>query len=192
MVTYTNISVSGKNIVHATITNQTTLDQSVQNHINIANGVTPQAMDDLATRVQGQIDTDVRSGLRAHIVFQDYLSKQGIASTVHFEPTGFYLEIQKENEETTKVKVRSSEGRVPPCPQKHIDAFNIIGDKVNCPNKSDFYIQAVTEQGNDTDIYFVGGEELSNLTNVIVFKKQDLNSCDIRSSVEITNIIHQF
>lgn len=192
MFTETDNTCVGKTIKEVTITDINELRSRIAIHQGIPQQVDAQAMDDTRDRQLQEIEFDVQMGIIGHIIICELIQSFAKNCVLHIENGGFYLEA-----EGKKIKVRTSLAYAPPCPDRHISAFSILGDRVDADANivKDYYVQIVfCERFNllsdaPITLYILGGLAINNLNSTKVFEKQTVKSGEIINADTIDNII---
>lgn len=192
MFTTSNIQSAGKTITKVTITDINALNANIQQYQNIANQVDAQGMDIPGNRQQDEITFNVSMGIIGHIITCRILEQNNVSCTPHLEEDGFYLQANE-----TKIKVRGSFGKYPPCPEKQIGVFNIEGYNKEVGATCDYYLQVYFCSEFDLEdpvtpivLYIVGGLHKDELTDEVEYKKQTLARGKVSQAITLDDIIH--
>lgn len=185
------IVASGKSILKITIEDIDELRRRIANFDDIIGNVDIQGMDTLENRDFNVVSRDVNMGLLGHIVVCDILHANEIDCELLINEGGFCLRAN-----TNTIKIRSSFGQYPPCPEKQINVFKIAGYAENEENICDYYVQTIfcadfdlNNRDDEIVLYIIGGLKQEDLNGTMTFEKENVICGKISDAITLDDIM---
>ena len=179
-----SLVINQKTVEKITITDIVSLKEVLMKFQDIKNGVDALGMDTNEQRNPLEINLNVNMGIIGHVVIDEILKQKGLSSNINFGVDGFYIKVNNKT-----IKVRSSVGKVPPCPERQVNRFTISGYNTDGRSINDYYVQLIfcgefdiSKENESIIFYIIGCLNKDNLSSQTEYSKQTIKTGDISDS----------